>query len=379
MEKRFSAEQKDLINLLASMQPICTKRTTLDVTSSILFQAGPKELILKSTDLEISLQANCMLKESSLTQTEKFLVPGKRIFEIVRELDGVISFTLKTGHLAIHAGGVKLALNIKDAQEFPPFPERIENLMQLDAPFFLKMLDSVAFLVPQSNVNPALNGLFIEMDDKQLTMTATDGHCLSQVRSSKYTVKEPKSWLLPRRAIIELKKIVDLFKDQAIFVGICGNRLVFSGELFNFFTKLLADTFPAYQSILDKTAFAAATIDRSSLIKTLRRSACLLSGQFLATQFNFGPESVRVSLKNKEVGTLDEELAVDGLGKKNVDIRFYAPYVLNGIQAFDDEKMTFHLQNGVKPIIFESRTNDIDLTYLVMPVAPVAAAAEGDE
>ena len=378
MEKRFAVEQKDLVNLLASMQPICTKRTTLDTTASILFQVGHKELILKSTDLEISLQANCMLQESSLTQTEKFLVPGKRIFETVREFDGVISFTLKAGQLVMTSGGVTLALNIKDAQEFPPFPECIENLMETDAPFFLKMLDRVAFLVPQNNVNPALNGLFVEIDGTQLTMTATDGHCLSQVRTTKYTVKEPKSWLIPRRAIIELKKILDSFKDRTVFIGICGNRLVFSGEQFNFFTKLLVDTFPQYRPILDKTAFAAAAVDRSSLIKTLRRSACLLSGQFLATLFAFGPETVRVSLKNKEVGSLDEELSVDGWKDKNVDIRFYAPYVLNGIQTFDDEKMTFYLNSGVKPIIFESHANDIDLTYLVMPVAPTAAAGSDE-
>lgn len=378
MEKSFAIDQKNLINLLASMQPICTKRTTVEATTSILFQAGHKELILKSTDLEISLQASCTLHESSITQTEKFLVPGKRIFEVIRELDGIISFTVKTGQLVINSGGITLALNIKDAQEFPPFPERIENLMHLDAPFFLKMLDSVAFLVPQNNVNPALNGLFVEINDKQLTMTATDGHCLSQVRSSKYTVPEPKSWLLPRRAIIELKKIIDSFKDQSIFIGTCGNRLVFSGELFNFFTKLLVDSFPHYQSILDKTSFTAATVDRSRLIKTLRRSSCLLSGQFLATLFAFEPETVRVSLKNKEVGTLDEELALEGFNGSRVDIRFYAPYLLNGIGAFSDDKMTFYLNNGTKPIIFESHAEDVDLTYLVMPVASASADVSKD-
>ena len=33
-----------------------------------------------------------------------------------------------------------LCLNIQDAQNFPPFPERIENLMQLNAPFLLELL-----------------------------------------------------------------------------------------------------------------------------------------------------------------------------------------------------------------------------------------------
>lgn len=372
MEKRFVVDQKNLLSFLAAMQPICTKRTTLDATTCILFQVGYKELVLKSTDLEISLQSSCILQESTLTEPEIFLVPGKRIFEIVKELEGAITFYLKPQQLALQAGMVNLALNIKDAQEFPPFPERIENLMHFEAPFFLKILDSVAFLIPQNNANPALNGLLLEISTQGLTMTTTDGHCLAQVRSPKYGLQVPRTWLLPRRAIFELKKILDSYQDQTLFLGICGNQLVFSGELFNFFTKLLADSFPQYQPILDKTSFEAAAVDRGRFVKTLKRSICLLSGHFLATKFTFASQTVRVSVNNKEVGTLDEELPVSGFNQEQLDIRFYAPYLLNGLQSFSDENITFYLKNSTKPIIFEAQAHDMDMTYLVMPVAPMS-------
>ena len=59
--------------------------------------------------------------------------------------------------------------------------------MHLDAPFLLKMLESVAFLIPQNNANPALNGLLLELSSASLTMTTTDGHCLAQVQTAKTT------------------------------------------------------------------------------------------------------------------------------------------------------------------------------------------------
>lgn len=370
MEKKFIVEQKSLLSLLASMQPICTKRTTIDATTSILFHVGHRELVLKSTDLEISLQASCSLNESTLTEPESFLVSGRRIFEVVKELDGTIECTLKDNQLSLMAGPVRLVLNIKEAQDFPPFPERIENLMHLDAQALREMLDGVAFIIPQSNPNPALNGLLLEISDKELTMTATDGHCLAQVRSEQYKLEQQRTWLLPRRAIFELKKILESANDSMIFLGVCGNQLVFSGELFNFFTKLLADTFPQYRPILDKDAFLGATIDRSHFVKTLRRSACLLSGQFLATRFGFGSQVVRVSMHNKEVGKLDEEIALSGYEGEPLDIRFYAPYLLNGLQSLNEDKVTFFLKNGTKPIIFESHNERMQMTYLVMPVSP---------
>lgn len=370
MAKQFSVEQKPLLAILASMQPICSKRTTLDTTTAILFQVGHRELVLKSTDLEISLQASCQIQESSFTYAESFLVSGKRIFDVIKEFDGIVTFTLKDNQLFLKAGSVKIALNIQDAQNFPPFPERIENLMHLDTTALSRMLDVVSFLIPQNNTNSALNGLYLEIDSNELKMTTTDGHCLAQVKNAQYTLPEAKSWLLPRRAIFELKKIIESTKETTIFLGMCGNQVVFSGELFNFFTKLLVEQFPMYAAILDKTDFVGATIERTSLTKTVRRSTSLLSGQFLATQFVFNENIVHVSMKNKEVGTLDEDLTMNGLEGKNVDIRFYAPYLLSGLQVLPEETVHFYLKNNTRPIIFESTSDNISITYLVMPVLP---------
>lgn len=370
MENTFIIDQKALYSILASMQPIVSKRTALDATSSILFTVGPKEVIIKSTDLEISLQATCGLIESDTLHEESFLVSGRRIFEIVKELEGPITCILTRQQLRLEAGDVHLALHIKDAEEFPPFPERIENIMQLDASLFRAMLDSVAFLIPQSNANPAMNGLLLELTNESLTMTTTDGHCLAQVSTMKTNFHEPKTWLLPRRAIFELKKILETAQDTVLFLGVCGNQLVFSGELFNFFTRLLADQFPNYRTILDKTAFEKATIERSRFVKALKRSVCLLSNQFVATKFAFADKTVHVTMKNKDVGSLEEALAFMGSKKTEMDIRFYAPYLLNGIQAFPDETLTFFLKSGTKPIIFESQSDGYAMTYLVMPVSP---------
>ena len=94
MKNTFVGEQKQLLSILSSMQPICTKRTTLEATSTILFQVGHKELVLKSTDLEISLQASYLLKESDIVEPQTFLVSGRRLFDLVKELEGDITFIL---------------------------------------------------------------------------------------------------------------------------------------------------------------------------------------------------------------------------------------------------------------------------------------------
>src|ERR1700685_2516111 len=118
MKNSFTVEQKSFLSLLSAMQPICTKRTALDATTSILFQVGPKELVLKSTDLEISLQSTCALLETDIDEISSFLVSGRRIFEVVKELEGPITCTLDKHQLTLEAGDVHLSLHIKEAEEF---------------------------------------------------------------------------------------------------------------------------------------------------------------------------------------------------------------------------------------------------------------------
>ncbi len=368
MEKTFNVPQKDLLMLLNSMQPICNKRTTLDVTESILFHVTARELILKATDLEISLQASLDV-ESTLSENQDFLISGKRIFELIKELDGIISFTIKDNQLSVKAAGIDLALNIKDPQEFPPFPERIENLMDMSGAFLLGMLNKVAFLIPQNNANTALNGMLLEFDGPTMSMVATDGHSLARVTTTKYTLGEDKKWLLPKRAVMELKKLIEAYPEDNVFLCVCGNQLVLSGKGFNFFTKLIADPFPQYKPVMAKDGFIPARLSRDSFVKTLKRTSCLLAGQFVSTNFAFEPGKLKVSLLNKEVGALEEELSLDTFEGAMIESRFYSPYLLNGLQAFPDDAVNFFIKNQAKPIIFETITDDYQLTYLVMPVS----------
>jgi DNA polymerase-3 subunit beta len=369
MKKSFTVDQKSLLGMLSSMQPICSKKTTLDVTESILFQVMPRELILKATDLEISLQSSVPI-ESNLEDSETFLISGKRIFELVKEIEGDIEFILSESHLKLKSTSVDLQLNIRSAEDFPPFPERIENLMQVDSSFLLKLLGKVSSIIPNNHSNNALNGVLFECNEKEMTFVATDGHSLVELRTEKYNLPEAKKWLLPKRAVLELKKILEGgSKSENLFLGTCNNQLVFSGAQFNFFTKLIVDPFPQYKPILDKEGFLPASVAKGAFLKTLKRSNCLLAGQFLSTNFTFKPGKVDISLHNKEVGKLKESVSLDKFDGEEVESRFYSPYLLNGLQSFGEEEIQFFIKNKTKPIIFESDQEDHHLTYLVMPVS----------
>ncbi|MCK4499537.1 DNA polymerase III subunit beta [Candidatus Babeliales bacterium] len=372
MKQSFSVDQRNLVNVLSSMQQICGKKTALDVTSSILFQANARELILKTTDLEVSLQCSLPI-ESKIDDQIDFLVHGKRLFDLVRELSGSLTFTWNGKAIAIAAGmaGDRLGISLSTSNvgDFPPFPERIENLMDLDADFLSRILDRVTALIPQNNANPALNGLFIECGENGTSFVATDGHSLARIKTDQYKLAETQTWIFPKRALVEFKKTLESSDASRIFLGTCSGLLVLSGGNFNFFTRLIADKFPHYEPILEKKDFTTGSVKRDVLVGALKRAGCLLAGKFVSTKFDFSEnKTLTLSLNNKEVGSLTETLELENYDGKNITTRFYSPYVLGAAQAIGSQTVTFSTKDESAPLFFESSNEDGEFIYLVMPV-----------
>ena len=105
------------------------------------------------------------------------------------------------------------------------------------------------------------------------------------------------------------------------------------------------------------------------MLKSLKRSNCLLAGNFLATQFRFQPGKLDVSLQNKEVGMLEESVDLGVFDGEIIESRFYSPYMLNGLSVYPEKSVNFFVKNSTKPIIFETKQEDYQFTYLVMPVS----------
>ncbi len=81
MENSFTIDQKALSSVLSSMQPICTKRTTLDSTSTVLFLCRQQRINFKkygSWNKACNIVA--LLKDSSITEGQSFLVFRKAYF-----------------------------------------------------------------------------------------------------------------------------------------------------------------------------------------------------------------------------------------------------------------------------------------------------------
>ncbi len=367
---QFLIDRKTLLSALQAVQPMCSRRTTMEVTSNVLMQVSSSELVLKATDLEMSFQASFQI-EANVTDNLQFTVHAKRLMDLIRDLGENLSFSWNGKSLSISSDenhDIGIVLTTGPADNFPPFPEKIENLIDINASFLRSAINQVDQLIPSNNANPALNGLLVQFDDSGLCFVATDGHSLAKVSTSKYLLSESREWIIPKKAVTELKKTLEISSPERVFLGTCSNQLVFSGGNFNFFTRLISDKFPDYKPVLQRDGFFSGEVDRNLLCASLRRAVCLLAGKFISSKFSFTENLLEISLDNKEVGSLQEKIPLISFDGIPVTSNFYPPYILNALSQVPQEQIQFAVKGGTHPLFFDFSAEEFNTTYLIMPV-----------
>ncbi len=383
MKLVFSLDQKPLSLVLSLIQNVCGKKTALDATSCVLFTIGEaQEVIVRATDLEMSLQFT-LPAEIFVAEKTSILVNAKRLSDFIKDLNGVVKFSYDGTTLSINYGSSNnnwdpdfyLTLCTMDPVSFPAFPEKIENVINLDAAFVQSSLDKVINLIPQSNINSAINGLFLDFDESGLSLVATDGHSLCLIKNSSFSLSEPRSWTIPKKAVSELKRLIDSFfstskknSDDEVFLGVCRGQIVFSGANFNFFTRLIAEPFPNYKAAINYESFSRGTLALGTLAPILRRVGYLLSGKFLPAEFIFKNNQLKISFNNPDSGNFSETMSFVPSVSIDSVLKFYSPYILACCSVMEMQEVDFFVNSKTSPIFFKQEFSTYSLVYLVMPI-----------
>src|SRR5690242_9008762 len=95
MNLQIQISKDRLDRTLGVLKHALDKRVTLPILQHILLAAGPKELTLRATDMELAFEATLPVEGKG----QKILaVPGKKFIETVRVFpDGVLNLELQEG------------------------------------------------------------------------------------------------------------------------------------------------------------------------------------------------------------------------------------------------------------------------------------------
>ena len=371
-----------LRNALQDITGVVSKDLSMPILSHVLIEKNDKQINITGTNLEMQITVKADFLESD--EFDPITVSGRKLYEIVRSLDDQnIQISTTKNRLILKTNNSSFKLSTLPANNFPTFDDlkpletfTINQAQQLD------LLNKTSFAMASNpDVRFILWGLLLEITPNNLTAVATDAHRLA-ISSTHLEKKQINNinCIVPRKAVLELIRILQGDKEAKVSVGSNQIRVDFKG--LNFISKLMDGKFPAgYKAVIPTTATIEVLLEKQNIRSALQRVSILANEKFKGVKIDASNKTIILSSENPEQEEAKEtiEHQSDAAEQNKVGAGFNAGYLIEAINACSGDEIIMGL-NGPKEAPGQDATkktktegtlifspSDGNTKYVVMP------------
>lgn len=367
---------KEELGLLA---PVIDRKATIPVLSRIKMETNASgELALTATDLDVTMRS---LQVTDVLQTGSILVEGRKLYDISRELPNEpIHFQInKTGQIEIRYKKGRHKLGIVESTQFPEVPVQKQLGVRVSCVILREAIRRTAFAVTTEQSRFTISGAKIVVDDKSLTMVATDGHRLAFTRFPLVNSSGQKlDLLVPKKTLTQLEDLLDreIRRDAESQIEIgdgAGNQLCFAVGNHSLFSRTLTGTFPNWEMVLPKNLVYTAEISTEDFRRSLARVTLTADDRNYSVTMEIEAGKLTLKSSTGEAEAQEEMLAaLNGASERQVHrLRFNSRYVQDFLQTISkagSPTFAFGFNDGKQPCELFLPTEREGYRYVLMPL-----------
>jgi DNA polymerase-3 subunit beta len=365
---QFEISREALIKPLQLVTGVVERRQTLPVLSNVLLALDKSELSLTGTDLEVELIGRVALEGKN--KGGEITVPARKLMDICKSLpEGAsLKFELDDSKAVLRFGRSRFSLSTLPASDFPSIDEPAATLdFSVPQNTLKQMLDNTSFAMAQQDVRYYLNGMLLEVASEYLRAVATDGHRLAMHTETLKTGAGAKlQVIIPRKAILELSRLLAEGGDDAVRITIGTNHIRATTPNFTFTSKLVDGKFPDYDRVLPKGGDKILTANRDSLKQALNRTAILSNEKFRGIRLLLDKDELKIVANNPEQEEAEEIVSVE-YQDSPLEIGFNVSYLVDVLGVLNTPAVQLVLSDSNSSVLIQP-TEDSASLYVVMPM-----------
>ncbi len=365
---KVSVEKDELQKKLSDIQNIVEKKNTMPILNHFLLTAEKEGAYITATDLETAFKEPI---ELDISEEGRMCIPARKLFEIVKEMDGEVSLeSVDTQWVKVKSGKSNFRLASLSADDFPVWPSLEstgEMEMEMDSSLLLDMIDKSIYAAGESDTRYVLNGLLFHVKPSgALIVVGTDGHRLAlSEKAIAFRSKEEKKMIVSRKSVAELRRFLsDEAKPVKVVVG--KNHVLFKIDNIQFLTRLIEGTYPNYEQVIPTANEKILMVDRNLLTKSLRRVSIMSRERSNAVKVDIDSSNMVISASNPDLGEASDEISASYSGDA-MTMAFNARYVLDALNVMSSEKVILKLNEPLSPAMITEDGVD-DYKCVVMPM-----------
>ena len=364
---KLTIDRMSLLRPLGHVQSVVERRNTIPILANVVLRAEEGELSLTATDMDmdIATEVGCSVMTTGTTTMSAHL-----LYDIARKLpDGAeVEIAVNDGHAMVSAGRSSFRLPTLPVEDFPAISSNeLPVNFSLTAADMRDLIDTTRFAISTEETRYYLNGIYIhKADSGELCAVATDGHRLAMTRQALPSgAAQMPSIILPRKAVSELRKLLDDF-DGDVFVGLSETRAEFRFGVVRLTSKLIDGTFPDYTRVIPVGNDRIMKVDASAFSAAVDRVSTIASEKSRSVKMGLKSGVLTLSASNTDASSATEELEVSYDGPE-MEIGFNARYLLDIAGQVNSDMVEFALADQGSPSLVRAPGDEASL-FVLMPM-----------
>ena len=361
----ITVKKEDIVAALSITLGVVEKRQTLPILANILLEAEENSFKLTATDLESEVTTTGPLL--SVQSSGKTTTSAKKLNDLCRLIpDGEeINLSLTGDKLNLKTINGKYSLSTLPSADFPIFDiDSGDSPLVVPAKDLRELITNTSFAMGNQDWRHYLNGLFLSIEEDQITAVTTDAHRLA-VANIPTNSSVSFSGIVPRKSINEIAKFLsDQDGNAELKINEASLELSVGNLIFK--SKLIDGKFPDYQQVIPSGESSVLEINTKSFSETLSRVSVLSSEKYKGIRLITSPKGVKILANNPEQEEAEEFFAATYKGE-DLDIAFNVTYLQEIMSHIKTDLCHIHFFGPDKSCMLTPPKSDSP-KYIVMPL-----------
>lgn len=315
---RFTLSSTSLCGKLTALARVINTKNTLPILNDFVFKTEENQLRLTASDGENTIVTTMPLNESDCNCA--FAIASNNILDAVRGLaeqpiaielggdDDMVTITHQNG---------EIMLPIANAEEYPQMPgiegDHVE--ITIKSPLLADNINRSLFATAVDMLRPVMTGIYFDLTPDGLTVVASDGHKLVKTELDGVATGNTNAFILPKKPATLLAGM--LGKDGDNETTICFNnakaQISFGDTVMT--CTLIEGKYPNYNAVIPLNNTNEATIDRQTLLTSIKRVVPFSNQASNLVRFTFNGSSLQLETEDVDFSKrASEKIACDYKG-----------------------------------------------------------------
>jgi DNA polymerase-3 subunit beta len=369
---KFICDRLSLLKEISIAQEIIASKNAISILSNICLEAENDRLIIKATDMRVFFETvipvTVIEAGSTTVFSDKFFgILNAFPFEEIEFSQNDINILIEPPDRKKTEYKSENKLKCIASDKFPEFPVCTKEYFDLSIKDFKEMVQQTIFSVSDDETRYFMNGVFMEKEDGQINMVATDGRRLSFIsKSADKNINDFIGVIIPIKI---LNTIIKRAGDEGLIsLAITDKTIFINFASYKFTSVLFEGQFPNYRKVIPANQQYSLTVDRNLLLETLHRVVVMLEQKNKRIYLGIKPGKMAVYSEESEYGDSKYEIPCNYEGEETTMALNYR-YIEEPCRSMREKDLSIHFSDFNKAITIVP-VPEKDFFHIVMPMQP---------